>query len=250
MLRALSDYFERTNPGVARWRVLFWELLVRPMSWLMLFLLYRHRVWGMRNVPDRGPVLLLSNHQSYLDLNAIGVSLDRRHFHSMARWTLFEHAWFAWLIRALNAFPVQQGKSDIKSIRKALELLNKGHLLLIFPEGSRTDDGMVHAFNPGLMLLIRRAKPTVVPMAVEGVHDAWAIHQSHPRLRGQIGALFGEPITSQQLLAMGSEAAILHLQQTIDDLRLDLRGRLHHLTEDRLPVHGPPDGPSPFDPTP
>ena len=82
------------NPGASVWRVLWWDCIWRVVSWLILFFLYGHRWWGLRNVPDRGPVLLLSNHQSYVDLIALGVGFDRRHFHPMAKQGLFRNPFF------------------------------------------------------------------------------------------------------------------------------------------------------------
>jgi len=232
--------YRQRNPGQPLWKLLWWDAVCKPLSWLVVRLLYGHRWWGAHNVPERGPVLLVCNHQSYLDLIVLGVGLHR-HFHSMARASLFHNPVFGWLIRSLNAFPVDQDRSDIRSVRTAIDLLKRGHLVLVFPEGSRTRTGKLELFAPGLMLLVRRAKPTVVPMAVDGVYDAWSIHRKWPRLRARTGAMYGRPIPAEQLLAMDSQDAVRLLRDRIEDLRLDVRARLRLASRGRWPSLGPGD---------
>lgn len=224
------------NPGAPLWRVMWWDLVGRPLSFLFVWMFYRIRWWGTPNVPDEGPVLLLCNHQSYFDLLAIGIGLHHRHFHSMARASLFRHPLFAALIRSLNAFPVEQGKGDVKSVRTAIERLKQGQLVLVFPEGSRTPDGRLHAFSPGVMLLIRRARPVVVPMAVDGVYDVWRIGRPKPRTRGRIGAAYGEPIPPDDLLALPADEAMRLLERRVESLRLDVRRRLQLASEGAYPT--------------
>jgi 1-acyl-sn-glycerol-3-phosphate acyltransferase len=238
----LRNYRQR-NPGQPLAQLLWWDALCLPLSWAVVSGLYGHRWWGHENVPRSGPTLLLCNHQSYLDLIVLGVGL-RRHFHPMARRTLFDRPSFSWLIRSLNAFPVDQGRADIKAMRRAIELMGQGHLVLVFPEGSRTEDGRLGAFNPGVMLLIRRAKPTVVPMAIDGVFDIWPIGRPRPKLRGRTGAIYGRPIAADTLLSMPHEQATALLQQRIESLRLEVRGNLRHISRGRYPLAGAGDVPT------
>jgi 1-acyl-sn-glycerol-3-phosphate acyltransferase len=222
------------NPGEPLWKILWWEAS-RWLYYIILVLLYRYRCWGVRNIPAAGPVLLLSNHQSVLDLAVVGVGLTHRHFHPMAKSELFHNKFFAGLIRSYNAFPVTQDKADLKAVRTAIDLLAKGHLVLIFPEGSRTADGLVHDLQAGVMLIIRRAKPTIVPMAVEGPFHIWPMGQAKPKLRGWAGASYGKPIASEDLLKMPSAEASEFLRKTIDNLRLDLREKLVARSSGRYP---------------
>lgn len=234
----------RRNPGAPLRRILWWDGFCKPLSWTALATLYGHRWWGVDRIPPRGPVLLICNHQSYLDLPVLGCGIHHRHFHSMARSTLFKNPLFDRLIRSLNAFPVEQGKGDIKSVRAAIERLNAGHLVLVFPEGGRTPDGRLQPFNPGTMLLIRRARPAIVPMAVDGVFDIWKIGQPLPRLRGRTGASYGDPIAAQTLLDMKPDDALALLQRRVETLRLDTRRRLRRLTHGAWPPPGPGDEPN------
>lgn len=231
------------NPG-APWRQLaFWEF-VRLGGGLMLRVLYRFRWWDTRKIPATGPVLLIANHQSFFDLLAIGMAVPHRHFHGMARKTLFDNPLFARWITMLNAFGVDQEKADLKAMRTAIERLKQGHMVLIFPEGSRTPDGATHDFQDGIMLVIRRAKPTVVPIALDGIHDVYPMGAKRPALTGRIGALCGDPISSEELLAMEPADARRRLENEVETLRVELRGRIRKQTRGRWPLPGPGDTPA------
>ena len=216
-------------------RLILWDL-IRLMLWPIVFFVYRLRAYGQRNIPDSGPVLLLCNHQSYLDLVALGVTIPHRHFYAMARRTLFR-GWFGGLLRALNAFEVDQERGDLRAIRRAIELLKTGYLVLIFPEGSRTPDGITREFQEGVMLLLRRARPVVVPAAVEGVYDAWPIWSKRPRLRARIAAAYGNPVTAEQLLELAPHEALDRLRGDVEALRADLQRKLQRQTGGRYPQH-------------
>lgn len=217
--------FRRRHPGAPLRRLLLWEL-IRHLTFLYMVLAHRFRAWGQGNIPPESPVLLISNHQSYLDLLALGGALPHRHFHAMARKTLFRSRYFGGLIRGLNAFEVDQEKSDIRAVRTAIELLKSGELVLIFPEGSRTPDGRVHEFQEGLILLIRRARPVVVPAAIEGAFEAWPTGKPYPGPGHPVGLEIGQPIAADALLNMAPRQAIVHLRSAVEQLQHRLRARI------------------------
>ncbi len=200
--------------------ILWWELC-RTLVWLPMTLLYRHRAVRPLRVPAEGPLLLICNHQSFIDLVAIGVGLPHRHFWSMARRTLFELPLLRRLIVSLNAFRVEQDKSDIAAMRRAVELLKEGRLVLVFPEGARTWDGQIVPFSRGMMLLIKRAKPTVVPAAVAGPFDIWPRFRRWPRATGRTCCVYGEPISSDVLLERKPDDALDHLRQRVESLHAE-----------------------------
>jgi 1-acyl-sn-glycerol-3-phosphate acyltransferase len=228
------------NPGLPVRRILWWALVCRPIAFVFL-LFYRHRWWGLENVPTSGPVLMICNHQSHIDLPAVGVGVYHRHFHPMAKKSLFDNPMFGWLIRSLNAFPVDTRKSDIKSLRTAIDLLKQGHLVLIFPEGQRTATGHIGPFQEGMMLLIRRAKPTILPAAIDGTWNIMPPGQPLPKLVGRSGAMYGTPIPAERLLDMAPDEAMQYLRCEVDKLRMQVRQRLRLGSRGRYPVTGPGD---------
>jgi 1-acyl-sn-glycerol-3-phosphate acyltransferase len=113
----------------------------------------------------------VSNHASYLDPILLAVQL-RRPLCYMAKSELFENRYFSWLISSLNAYPVRQGAGDVGAIRETIRLLGEGHVLNIFPEGTRTEDGEIARMEKGIALLVRRARVPVVPVAILGSFEA------------------------------------------------------------------------------
>jgi 1-acyl-sn-glycerol-3-phosphate acyltransferase len=142
---------------------------------MLSIILFDLRAFGLENIPKRGGVLIVSNHASYLDPAILGVKV-RRPMSFMAKSELFTHKLFAWLIRSVNAFPVRQGEGDLAAVRETIKRLQEGHILVMFPEGGRTETGEIEPLLPGVGLIVRRAGPTVkvVPAAIHGAYQAWS----------------------------------------------------------------------------
>ena len=221
MIQALR----RRQPGASLGRIAFWYAL-HAICFAIFLPLYRYRARGVRRIPDEGPLLIVSNHQSFYDPILIGLGAHRRQFYALARSGLFEHRGLSWLIRMLNAIPVRQGEGDRAAIKQCIDVLEQGHALLIFPEGSRTLTGKTEAFESGLMLLIKRARPTVLPAAVGGAYSVWPRRRKRPRVTGRMGAIYGEPIDAETLLAMKSDEALEHLRQRVQELQDELEAEL------------------------
>lgn len=222
----MLERYKRRNPGRALASMLFFGLCW-SFCRLVMTLVFRLRIAGSENVPESGGVLYVLNHQSHLDPVIGGMGITRRHTNFLARSTLFTNKLFGALIGALNSVPLKQGAADTAAIRTAIEQLHAGRVLIMFPEGSRTPDGSMHAFKRGAWLVLSRAKPTVLPGAIEGAFDAWPRSAGFPRLWGRRLALrIGKPITADELLAMGPDKALAHLRQTIETMRAGLADEL------------------------
>lgn len=169
-----------------------WYVFCRFLAQVLFSALFGIRVYGQRNVPAKGGAILASSHQSFLDPVLVGLGLSR-HIHIMARESLFDRRPFRWLIESLNAFPVARASADLGAMREAIRRLRDGHLLMLFPEGTRTRTGEIGQLHPGLGLLAHRSGAAVVPVTVEGAFKCW------PRGRrifrpGRIRVMFGAPM--------------------------------------------------------
>jgi len=140
-------------------------------SFTALTLGWSLRIRGRQNIPRTGPVLLIANHQSTLDPVLIGLAAPR-HLSYLARKTLFRNRAFAWLIRSLNAVPIDQDGVGKEGLQTVLKLLQQGRAVLVFPEGSRTETGKIDALKPGIHLLIKRVQAPIVPIGIAGAFEA------------------------------------------------------------------------------
>lgn len=222
--------------------LLAWTV-VSTLVHLALFVFYGIRRYGKEHVTPEGPAIYVANHQSHLDPPIVGVLIADRPFTSLARASLFKNKFFAAMIRWLGAVPLEQGKGDTAAIKTALAELEAGRRILIFPEGSRTPDGTLQPFQRGVLLLIKRAKVPVIPIALDGAFDIWPAHEKLPRLSGRIGVVAGEPIDPEEILANGSDEALELLRRRIETMRLALRQEMRNCTGGRWPCKAGADEP-------
>lgn len=214
--------------------------ICRPLVFWAATLLYRVRMSGHRKLP-RGAVILVANHQSHLDPPLIGLAADRP-LEYLARRGLFHNRFFAWLITGLGARPLDETGTDASGIRAALERLEAGSALLVFPEGSRSPDGAMRPFKRGTVLLMRRAGAPVVPVAIEGAFDAWPRQRTLPRLlRARVAVRIGPALDSERLLENGPDAALRELEQRIESMRMELRQELRLASRGVYPARGAGD---------
>jgi 1-acyl-sn-glycerol-3-phosphate acyltransferase len=165
-------------------------------------------------------VLIVANHQSFLDPPFIGLPLARP-VAFLAKSELFESKLFGGAIRRLNAFPVRQGAGDIGAMRESVRLLKAGWALTIFPEGSRTFDGGLQPAQKGAGLLVKKADVPVVPAVIDGTFDAWPRGAKVPR-PSPVRVLFGEP---ENLSGFKSDAIRQWVDERLAKLMAELRSR-------------------------
>lgn len=177
-----------------------WYALLQILAQLLPIVLFRLRVAGRRHVPRRGAVLIVSNHQSFLDPVLVACGL-RRHLRYLARDSLFKFPPAAWLIRSLGAIPIHREGTGLTGLKETLRQLRAGHAVLMFPEGTRSHDGRVKRLRPGVSLLVERAGAAVVPVALAGAFEAWPrgrrLFRPHP-----IYVEFGPPIDTRSLAGL------------------------------------------------
>jgi 1-acyl-sn-glycerol-3-phosphate acyltransferase len=128
---------------------------------------FRLRVIGHDNVPKDGAVILAVTHKSTIDPMIAGVSFARN-LRFMAKKELFSVFLIGRVIGALGSFPVDRGAGDRAALETGLNALNHGGALLMFPEGHRFKDDLIHPFLPGVGMLAMRTGATVIPVAIKG----------------------------------------------------------------------------------
>ncbi len=163
--------------------VVYW--IVRA-AFVPFFLVYfRMQRVGREHLPRSGPLLLASNHRSFLDPFVIG-TLVRRPVYYMAKRELFEKRWQAWVLNALGAFPVDRGAGDRDAMATARAILARGDCVVVFPEGTRVRPGPLGDPRRGIGRLALETGAPVAPVAVIGsdaVRRGWRIRPRKVRLR-------------------------------------------------------------------
>jgi 1-acyl-sn-glycerol-3-phosphate acyltransferase len=163
------------------------------LGWLVMRgvarLLWGYRARGGARIPANGPVVIASNHISNWDPILIGLGC-RREVYFLAKEELFRNRPFAALIRAYNALPVRRGGLDRRALKLAGEVLERGGVLVMFPEGTRGRPGAIGKAKPGAAYLASRAGAPIVPTYLTGSDRLWRALRRESALR----VIYGEPI--------------------------------------------------------
>ncbi len=189
-------------------------------------LYFRLDTRGSNHVPPLGPVILASNHVSFLDPPLIGAFLPRK-IHFLARKTLFDSPLLGWLIRQLQAVPVDRDGGGGAGLKAILDRLGGGAGILLFPEGTRSADGEVKAARAGIGMTVIKSSAPVIPVRIFGAFEAWGRHQKFPRPH-RIRIVFGPPLHFEKLRAEAEtcdKARLKEIYQEIADQLMDaIRG--------------------------
>lgn len=168
--------------------------ILKPIAVALMRLLFRLEIVSPGLVPATGPVLIVSNHVSVLDPPLVGGAAPRP-LYFMAKEELFRIPLFGRLIRSLNARPVRRDGSDMRALKAALAQLEEGHALLVFPEGTRGEEGQpLRDGKPGVGMLAVLSGAPVVPVYVSGSGVALPRGRTLPR-PARVRVTFGPPLT-------------------------------------------------------
>lgn len=194
--------------------------------WCIAFcrMCFRFKAFGQENVPKEGAVILVSNHQSFLDPVFCGLFLKRQ-LSYLARDSLFKNPFFRRLIVSLNAIPVRRGQADLGAVRAVLGRLREGRAVLLFPEATRTADGKISEFKAGLSFLCRKAGCGIVPVLIDGAYESWPRHKKFFSLGKRIVVRYGRYISEEEAKKMSDEGLAEHLtgvlRQMQDEVRIE-----------------------------
>jgi 1-acyl-sn-glycerol-3-phosphate acyltransferase len=186
----------KTPEPVRRWtwpHYYFGAWLARTVCRLM----GGYRVHGREHIPLRGGAIICSNHVSYLDPPVLGAGFTPRRTYFMAKAELFEIPVLGAVIRTVYAFPVDRTTTDREAIRHGIELLQKGELLVVFPEGGRSPDGAIQPGNIGPALMATRAQVPIIPAALKETDRVMPPGKGGLH-RGRVQVDYGEPIHPSQ----------------------------------------------------
>ena len=182
---------------------------------VMLKIVFRPWAEGARNVPQRGPAIIASNHLSFAD-HFFGPLPLRRQVIFLAKAEYFTGRGIKGLISkaffsALGQIPVDRGggAASERAIRTSLRVLGEGKLLGIYPEGTRSPDGRLYRGKTGIARLALEAQVPVIPCAMVGTFEFMPPGQTRPNFRIRPGVRFGEPLDFSRFYGMASDRRVL-----------------------------------------
>jgi len=171
-------------------RYAFLRWLMRAMTRTYLIGLFR--VVGAENVPKTGPLIVCPSHSGTLDPPLVPAFNPRSDSWSMAKSEYFKGGIVEVLFRWYHAFPVVRHTADRAALKRSFDLLKAGHALIIYPEGTRVESGVLATPEPGAGFIAQKAGCPVVPVGLSGTRECLPKGSHWPR-RVPVTVTFGKP---------------------------------------------------------
>lgn len=159
---------------------------------LMFSTYFRWRIYHPERVPATGPVILASNHASFLDPPLVGSALNRD-INYLARESLFRYPGVGAILRSWNSVPVDRDGGGAAGLRAILDRLHAGGGIILFPEGTRTRDGRLQPARAGIGLTVIKSTAPVVPVRVFGTFAAYGREMKFPKPL-PVAVKYGKPL--------------------------------------------------------
>ncbi len=197
------------------------EFLMRFLIWLLIHTIYRVRARGLENIPERGAVIVASNHVSFVDPLIIG-GMIRRPVNFVMYYKIYRIPILKFIFKTGKAIPIAGKSEDSTILEEAFQrmrgVLLDGDVLGIFPEGHITRDGEIQPFRPGLDKIIAEQPVPVVPVALCHLWGSLfsrkdKMHKRRPRkLWARIELRVGQPIPGHEVTAQRVQKAVEKLR--------------------------------------
>ncbi|MGR0221674.1 lysophospholipid acyltransferase family protein [Agromyces sp. ZXT2-6] len=192
----------------------------------ILLAIFRPWVVGLEHVPRHGPVILASNHLSFIDSIFLPIVVDRPVVFLAKSEYFTGKGLKGWATRlffqAAGQLPIDRsgGKASEASLNTGLRVLREGRILGIYPEGTRSPDGRLYRGRTGVARMVLEAGVPVVPVAMIGTAEVMPIGTRVPKVR-RIGIVFGEALDFSRFEGMEGDRFVL--RSVTDELVYDLR---------------------------
>jgi 1-acyl-sn-glycerol-3-phosphate acyltransferase len=187
----------------------------------LLRLLYRPKARGLENIPAEGPVILAANHLSFIDSLFIPLVVKRKVVF-LGKADYFSNARTSWFFKAAGVIPVRRegGSASEAAIQAGVRELQSGHVVGIYPEGTRSPDGRLYRGKTGVARMALLARCPVVPVATFGTRELQPIGRKMPKLSGRIEVHFGKPLSFERFF--GQEADRFVLRSITDEVMYEI----------------------------
>lgn len=200
-------------PHASRSRRLYLQFVASCFA--VYFSIYHHlKIEGTQYIPSRGPLFVLINHVSILEPLALGIAMVNRqvlpgvHIFTVAKKELFSSAPFAWFLNSIGMFPIDREHTDMAAMRTMLTILKQNKMIAMAPEGSRSPNGQLQAFQPVVAKIAITRQVPILPVGASGAEKALPlgskIPRSHPILLRfgpvfELSEFYNLPLTDEQV---------------------------------------------------
>ena len=146
--------------------------IVRAIAWIILKIFWRMEIIGIENLPESGGLIIASNHVSYLDPAVLAASVNRK-IYFIAKKEIFKNTFISFILKNVNAFPVDRKNIDIIAFKKAINILREEKVLGIFPEGTRSSNGELQELKLGAIKIALKTGIPILPVGISGTHEIY-----------------------------------------------------------------------------
>ena len=179
------------------------------------------KVEGRDNVPRRGRVIIACNHRSFLDSIFIPLVVHRR-VTFVAKAEYFDDPKTAWFFRGVGQIPIRRegGSASERALASATEVLENGKVFAIYPEGTRTRDGLLHRGHTGVARLAMRCNAAIIPVGMIGSDEVQPVDSKLPKLGRHVTIRFGPAIYPERYRGMENDR--LALRELTDEVMYEI----------------------------
>lgn len=178
------------------------------LRWMMRFvtrvyLIGMFRAEGLENVPRRGALIICPNHSGTLDPPMVPAFTPRGDTWNMAKSEYFIKPLTRWVFTRYHAFPVVRHSADRAALKRSFDLLRAGSALIMYPEGTRVESGVLAQPEPGAGFIAQKTGCPVLPVGLSGTRECLPKGAKWPR-RVRVGITFGKPFVVLSKRANGT----------------------------------------------
>ena len=177
---------------------------------------FRWQVFNAERVPLTGPVILASNHASFLDPPLVGSGLHRP-INYLARQNLFRYPGIGWLLRKWNSVPVDRDGGGAAGLKAILDRLLAGGAIILFPEGTRAKDGKLQPARSGIGLTVIKSDAVVIPVRTFGTFECYN-RKLKLHLPKRLAVKYGEPMRFEKLRAEAKVCSKIRLKEIYQEV--------------------------------
>ncbi|MBI1824265.1 MAG: 1-acyl-sn-glycerol-3-phosphate acyltransferase [Nitrospirae bacterium] len=172
---------------------------ILQLIFLVIFkLFFKLKITGLEHIPRKGGAILASNHASYADILLIGIGLRRR-LRYVAKAEMFKKSFVRALWTYLGGIPIRRHGVPRESFKRIFEQIDRGNLVVVFPEGTRSKDGVMKDPKLGIGMMVALSGARIIPTYISGSNRILPSHSRKLKIH-PVGVTYGEPIDFSDLM--------------------------------------------------